>query len=547
MKGRRLCSYPVQCYNYKGAVIMIWISMALYFYWTIVPGDIFSIIDATYNKPSLLSLYLILILQIFYPLFGWIADAWIGRYKAILIGLYLLIIGCVFLTFYTIIKYFDQFVSCLFLYTSIAITSLGIAAVNANILPFITDQMIGASANELSATVHWWYWSQNFPSMIAYDEFCILQDSTQILTSIFLSFSGLAIALSSIFLCQHWLNKTPQITNPIKHIAKVLNYARKNKYPRNRSALTYWEQDVPLRLDLGKDKYGGPFSEEEVENVKTTLRLIPVILICAMIGIVVHVRTFQQIHMTVNNDDAVQCLFRDELSIVFHMITFGIPLYHLLIRPLLHKMTKYTPSMLKLIGFAFFIEITGSVGMVTIETIGHLQTPNVTCMIHKTINKDITLNFYWTMIPLVFKGLGIVVFDLVINEFIIAQSPQQMKGFLFGLYYAFNGVAKIIGYKLDYPFKLLPQSIPVSCGFYYYLTQTILLSLVFIIFLILSKRYKLRVRNNPVNIHMIAETHITAYIEQEEENNREMDEENYSIHSSNQDIFKYYGAINYET
>ena len=247
-----------------------------------------------------------------------------------------------------------------------------------------------------------------------------------------------------------------------------------------------------------------------------------------------------------DNDDAVQCLFRDELSVAFHMITFGIPLYHLLIRPLLHKITKYTPSMLKLIGFAFFIEIKGSVGMVTIETIGHLQTPNITCMFHNTINKDITLNFYWSMIPLVFKGLGIVVFDLVINEFIIAQSPQQMKGFLFGLYYAFNGVAKIIGYKLDYPFKLLPQSIPVSCGFYYYLTQTIL-SLVFIIFLILSKRYKLRVRNNPVNIHMIAETHITAYIEQEEENNREMDEENYSIHSSNQDIFKYYGAINYET
>ena len=295
MKGRRLCSYPVQCYNYKGAVLMIWISMALYFYWSIVPGgDIFSIINTIHYKDSHISLYLILILQIFYPLFGWIADAWIGRYRAILIGLYLLIIGCVFLTFFAIIKYFDQSVSSFLLYTtSIAITSLGIAAVNANILPFITDQMIGASANELSATVHWWYWSQNFPSMIAYNEFCILQDqTTQILISIFLSFFGLAIALSSIFLCQHWLNKTPQITNPIKHIAKVLNYARKNKYPRNRSALTYWEQDVPSRLDLGKDKYGGPFSEEEVENVKTTLRLIPVILICAMIGIVVHVRTF---------------------------------------------------------------------------------------------------------------------------------------------------------------------------------------------------------------------------------------------------------------
>ena len=39
---------------------------------------------------------------------------------------------------------------------------------------------------------------------------------------------------------------------------------------------------------------------------------------------------------------------------------------------------------------------------------------------------------------------------------------------------------------------------------------------------------------------MIADTHIIAYINQKEEYNRETDEDNYSIHSSNQDIFNYY-------
>ena len=51
---------------------------------------------------------------------------------------------------------------------------------------------------------------------------------------------------------KHWLETTPLIINPIKLIAKVLNYARKNKYPRNRSALTYWEENYPSQLDLGK-------------------------------------------------------------------------------------------------------------------------------------------------------------------------------------------------------------------------------------------------------------------------------------------------------
>ena len=74
-----------------------------------------------------------------------------------------------------------------------------------------------------------------------------------------------------------------------------------------------------------------------------------------MIGIAIHVRTFQQHHMTKKYDKILECLFRDELALAHKIATFGIPLYHFIIRPLLHKITKYTPSMLKIIGFAFFI------------------------------------------------------------------------------------------------------------------------------------------------------------------------------------------------
>ena len=37
--------------------------------------------------------------------------------------------------------------------------------------------------------------------------------------------------------------------------------------------LTYWEDDIiPSRVDLGKSKYGGPFTIAQVEDVKTILR-----------------------------------------------------------------------------------------------------------------------------------------------------------------------------------------------------------------------------------------------------------------------------------
>ena len=66
--------------------------------------------------------------------------------------------------------------------------------------------------------------------------------------------------------------------NPFKNIYRVLKYAWNHKVPERRSAFTYWEEDIPPRIDLGKDKYGGPFTTEEVEDTKTFLRILPLLL-----------------------------------------------------------------------------------------------------------------------------------------------------------------------------------------------------------------------------------------------------------------------------
>ena len=93
------------------------------------------------------------------------------------------------------------------------------------------------------------------------------------------------VVLITGYLFKYWLDTTSKIVIPVKHNGQVLNYARKNKYPRNHSVLTYWEEDYPSRLDLGKEKYGGPFSVEQVEDVKTVLRLVP--LLISIVGLFV--------------------------------------------------------------------------------------------------------------------------------------------------------------------------------------------------------------------------------------------------------------------
>jgi peptide/histidine transporter 3/4 len=67
-------------------------------------------------------------------------------------------------------------------------------------------------------------------------------------------------------------------------IYKIIKFAIVTKHPLCRSAFTYCEDELPSRIDFGKSKYGGPFTTEQVEDVKTLLRLLPLISIFGMIA-----------------------------------------------------------------------------------------------------------------------------------------------------------------------------------------------------------------------------------------------------------------------
>ena len=93
----------------------------------------------------------------------------------------------------------------------------------------------------------------------------------------------LSVALSSMLMFNHWLVKEPVTQNPFKLVYSVIRYAIKHKHPECRSAFTYCEDEPPSRIDFGKSKYGGPFTTEQVEDVKTFLRLIHIIFVGTVI------------------------------------------------------------------------------------------------------------------------------------------------------------------------------------------------------------------------------------------------------------------------
>uniref|UniRef100_A0A1X7U062 Uncharacterized protein n=1 Tax=Amphimedon queenslandica TaxID=400682 RepID=A0A1X7U062_AMPQE len=218
------------CITPSAVLVLVWnyLMYAQYILLSRFTGEfITEVAPATWYKYGLGIIYFLG--YFFFPLFGLLADVWIGRYKAILIG----------------IVFFA-----------------------ANIIQYNIDQLVGASADELNCVIYWHILSEPLLLFLIHLLQCLLYSSKYFIMVTFIA-SGVSVSLvlvSHSFL-KHKLENITLIKNPMKQIVRALCYARKHKYPENRSALTYWEDEAPSRLDLGKNKYGGPFTEEEVEDI----------------------------------------------------------------------------------------------------------------------------------------------------------------------------------------------------------------------------------------------------------------------------------------
>ena len=436
-----------------------------------------------------------------FPFFGLLADIKTGRYKSIIIGVYISFIAWIIGGLAVIVNSFitlkPLYLSSLFFY--LILQSIGYCTVRSNIVQFNIDQSVGASANQLSSIIYWHFVGAPIVLAITKIGKCLFNKFA--LVSYIVSGVAVCTVIITNHLFKHWLDTTPHNINPIKLIAKVLNYAWNNKYPRNRSALTYWEEDYPSRLDLGKEKYGGPFSVEEVEDVKTVLRLIP-LLICIIGGRCVEDYGWNLFNHKVLNSNVISCLVVNE-SFSYLVSSILLFFYHFVICRCFHNCN---PSMLKRLSVGLIFTLFYPVSYLIIILCQRYLNVNV--ILFKVILSQILLTISYSIIfPISF-------------EFTIAQCPHQMRGFMVSLWYAAHGIGLSINNICKYSFKCEAEMICQSN--FYYLVKSLVVLITLISFLVLAKRYKLRVRDNEVNIHLIAEEHYERYMNQEIEYRKEV-------------------------
>ena len=507
---------------------------------------------------------LIAVWLLFYPLAGYLADVRYGRYKVVVsfglrimwMAVMVLFIGeIVFnIIFWPIAPLLGNYWLTLGneywnvnLYVYIAFSggigvlaffmfSIGFAAFAANVIQFGIDQLQDLPARDSFLFIHWLLLTQfigvSIGKVVCSTIYISALFSLPVLGLLILIFI-IAVPLSLCMAKSRWFisNRDTGIGNPYREVARVVDFARRHKIPIQRSAFTYWEDDIPTGLDLGKSKYGGPFTTEQVENVKAFFGILFILLslgptftadiaASAFLPILKH-------HMHNNRDESyifedysvaaaiLNSIFASGGTLYPILIVILIPVYLKIINPLFKR---YIPSILKRIGIGLCLITLSLLCSMLIDSIGHAlpRGQNATSVFylgqiveHTYINstfsysqfKDapsLQLNPYILIIQNFLVAVAYILIYGGVFEFICAQSPHSMKGVLIGIFFAVKGLFQLIGVLGI----LLPFSLWKKCrqaGLVYFLVNILISVIGVVAFTVTARRYQYREREDFCN------------------------------------------------
>ena len=131
---------------------------------------------------------------------------------------------------------------------ALLLLTIGSAGIITNIPAYGLDQLRNKPNTHARAFVHWTIWGYVFGVVTGIvtgsrndSEFVLI---TGIITFLFTS---VALSVHACFYNYYELVGT-QKNNPYKIVYSVLKYALYHRSPKNRSAFTYWRNEIPTRM-----------------------------------------------------------------------------------------------------------------------------------------------------------------------------------------------------------------------------------------------------------------------------------------------------------
>lgn len=497
--------YRVRWLKNKAAIlIIIWTYLVTTVYHLLRSGYI----DQPEYNVSVSVMGIIMIAAILlYPIGGWLADTYFGRYKTIQFSMRMMWITTLSMTVSELVAegntFYKHHIHQSIRYVLSLILVIGLGGFQSNIVQLGIDQLTDASTTEITSFITWY-------SLMLYFSGVTLQYATYCTTNSFFIRTFAVALLLSVALCldslfHHWLVKERANRTSLNLVYKVVKFLYRHRL------VTQSERTVS-RFDAAKHMHGGPFTNQQVEDVKSILYIILVIAVGATVagGITPIEYATQKLQHTMqgwsHKSRLVQCYER--LSIWYNDYWFMIPLvilYELIIHPLhIRCFVKITITSRFLTGIALFL--LHILALLSIEIASYYygeieSTTNSTRCIFTTEDKSerTLVNYKWLLAPGFMRGLSTFLFLETSIEFIWAQTPYYMTGLALGTMYAFIGLNTTIQAVMGSPFLFFKtpwKNAPLTCGIWYFLLQGALAAIFLTVGIIMVSKYKRRERND---------------------------------------------------
>ena len=500
-------TYRVKWIKNKGAILII--------LWNYLVTSIFHLLKMGYDpqQKNIYAIGMITIVStfIFCPIGGWLADTHIGRYRVVRYSIWIMWIALVLATFSELLAQGNTWYSIhlryAILYILAVVTAIGFAGFQSNSIQLGITQLSNASTIEITSFITWFvmtFFISGVTIQIATN--CTISDDNSeqyIYIKTFAVALLLTIALVLDFLFHSCLIKEQPTGKPLSLIFNVIKFSMKHR----RSFGSEFE--TPSKLNIAKRVYGGPFSSQEVEDVKSMLRIVMLIaigsIVCAAITPVEYATRKIELNLMKwsRSNGLTGCYERLSVHYNDYFFTIGIVvLYELIVYPIFHRcLPRLKIASQFLLGIVFFLlRILALIGIETVVYYNMKKNASK-CIFTHGLDSNVDVDYYkWLLLPGLTGGLSTILFILSAIEFIWAQTPYFMTGLVFGITYAFLVLYIFIHLVIGSPFLFIDHvhwnRYPLTCGIWYFVMQAVIALIALIVVFIAFKKYKQRTRHD---------------------------------------------------
>uniref|UniRef100_A0A8C6E998 Solute carrier family 15 member 3 n=1 Tax=Moschus moschiferus TaxID=68415 RepID=A0A8C6E998_MOSMO len=426
------------------------------------------------------------------PVGGWLADVYLGRYRAIALSLllYLAASGLLAATAFPDgrssfcgemrsahlepacpspgCQYTSGATYCApTLYGALLLLALAASSVRSNLTSFGADQVMDLGRHASRRFFNWFYWSINVGAMLSLLVVAFIQQNINFLLgySIVVGCVGLAFFIF-LFATPSFIIKPPTGSQ----VSSMLKLALQNCCPRRWPRRSARDPSSAQLLPDHRFPQPGPSPQEDIANFQVLVKILPVLVTLVPYWMVYFqmqsTYVLQGLHLQIPNIFPNCPTNRPEVlraqgsvykipeawlllaNVVVLLIL--VPVKDHLLDPLLLRY-KLLPSALQKMALGMFFGFTsvivaGILEMKRLEYISHNQT--VSQQIGRDTYYAAPLSIWWQTPQYLLIGISEIFASITGLEFAYSEAPRSMQGALMGIFFCLSGVGSLLGSSL---------------------------------------------------------------------------------------------------